>query len=278
MKNILMIAFCMLTSVTYAQGTEIKFILPVKTSATQYILSQEIKPLLEKKGYKIEVVVSGNCIKAANDFKNSKVPTAMFIFNAYASLPECSENIPTEKNWVSNLTKSQIMICGKPGKDNLGIIRRKEKATIGSVDIYPSKIGKTLNPNFKYVPYSSSGSLSQGFLAGDTDFIITNILRATELVKNNRAECIISTGKDNLLGATAATKLFPDWEYSELYQLFSMIQKNMSEVESKKFQSDIREVLLSAEFKSFADKNGYFLDFNITPSQFNRSAKLWSRD
>lgn len=257
---------------------EIELIIPVKTSGTQYILSQNLKPLLENKGYSVDLQISGTCIKAGSDFQETKKPAAMLIFNAYSALPECKNSIPDNTTWVSNLTKSQLMICGRPGKDNLGIIKRKERATIGSVNVYPSKIVLTLNPNLKYVPYTSSGSLAQGFISGDTDLIITNSLRASKLVSNKQADCFIATGDKDHLGAVAATRLFPEWEYKNIFQLFSMMHKNMSDEMSSKFKEDIKEILSSKEWKDFADKSGYEIDISITPEFYNKSSVMWTRE
>jgi hypothetical protein len=276
MKFLLIVFLSFFAAAVYAK--KIELIIPVKTSGTQYILSQELVPLLEEKGYTVDLKISGNCIKAGSDFNETKKPAAMLIFNAYSSLPECENSIPDDKTWVSNLTKSQIMICGKVGQDNLGIIKRKEKATIGSVNVYPSKIVLSLNPNLKYVPYTSSGSLAQGFISGDTDLLITNSLRASKLVKNNQAECFIATGNKDHLGATAATKLFPDWQYNSIFQLFSMMHKNMDDQDSAKFKKDIKEILTSDKWQEFTKKNGYDIDINITSEFYNRSSKLWSRE
>lgn len=278
MKNFLVSLFLyILTFNSYAENLKVEFILPVKSNATQYILAQEIKPLLEKKGYIIDINVSGNCIKAGKDFKESKTPSAMFIFNAYSALPECKDTIPNNQNWVYNLTKSKLFICGKTEFDHIQIIKNKEIHTIGSVDIYPSSIIKTLNPNFKYVPYNSSGALVRGYLAGDTDFLITNVLRATDLVKNNRAKCSIVTGNQDLLGATAASKIFPNWAYANTFQLFSLVHTNFNKEQSEKFKKDIKDILNSNEFTSFAEKNGYEIDLSINADNYIKSSNLWRK-
>lgn len=274
----ILIAALLSFSITSVHSKEIELIIPVKTSGTQYILSQHLKPLLENKGYIVDLKISGTCIKAGSDFQNTKKPAAMLIFNAYSALPECKNSIPDAHSWVSNLTKSQLMICGKVARDNLGIITRKEKATIGSVNVYPSSIVLSLNPNFKYVPYTSSGSLAQGFISGDTDLIITNSLRASKLVSKQQADCFIATGEKDHLGASAASNIFPDWEYKNIFQLFSMMHKNMDAEMSKQFKDDIREILLGKDWKDFTDKSGYEIDVSITSEFYNQSSKLWIRE
>ena len=257
---------------------EIDLIIPVKTSGTQYILSQELKPLLEEKGYIVNLKISGTCIKAGVDYKESKTSVAMLIFNAYSALPECENSIPDDKSWVINLTKSKLLICGRPGKDNLGIIRRKEKATIGSVNVYPPNIVLSLLPSLKYVPYKSSGSLAQGFISGDTDLLITNSFRASKLTENKQAECFITTGNENHLGAEAATKIFKEWKYNDMFQLFSMVHKNMTVDESRKFKKDMKDIVTGDKWRAFAVKNGYDIDIDVTSDFYNKSSKLWSRD
>ena len=277
MKKIIAIFLCLITSVSIANPT-VDIILPTKSAGTAYDVISELKPLLEKQGYNVNMIMSGVCIKAQHDFYATKNPTALFLFNAYSSFPECSKSAPSNTSWVSSLTTSPIMICGKPGKDNLGILQRKESSTIASTSSYSPNIVKSLNPNFKYVPYAESGETARGFIAGDTEFIITNMLRATKLMKDGLADCVTVSGNDNIQGVVAATKLFPNWKYNAIEQQYGMIYRNMNPAEAEQFKKAVKTALASAEWKAFADRNGYILKPNITPEAYNNSSKLWSRD
>ena len=277
MKKIISFVLYFITSLALA-NTTVDIIIPTKSAGTAYDVINELKPLLEKQGYNINMIMSGVCIKAQHDFYSTKNPTALFLFNAYTSFPECSKSAPTESSWASSLIISPIMICGKPGKDNLGILQRKESTTIASTSSYSPNIVKSLNPNFKYVPYAESGETARGFVAGDTEFIITNMLRATKLMKDGLADCVLVTGNDNMQGVTSAVKLFPNWKYNTIEQQYGLIYRNMNSTDSEQFKKAVKNAIASAEWKTFAEKNGYLLNPLITPASYNKSSKLWSRD
>jgi hypothetical protein len=40
----------------------------------------------------------------------------------------------------------------------------------------------------------------------------------------------------------------------------------------------MKEILLSKEWKDFADKSGYEIDISITPEFYNKSSAMWIRE
>jgi hypothetical protein len=279
MKTLLLtLLLCLVNATSFAIDKSVEIIVPTKTSGTGYDIAVELKPLLEKRGYIVNLVMSGTCTKAQSDFYSTSKQSTLLLFNAWSALPECDKSIPTNASWVANLVTGPAMICGKPGKDNLGIIKRKEVVTIASTSVYAPSIVKSLNPNFKYVPYPESGGTVRGFTAGDTEFIITNMIRSTKLMKDGIADCFVVTGREAINGVQPATKLFPQWKYNLLELNLALMQRNMPRDIAEQFTKDIRELLVTPEWRAFADRNGYTINQTMTSDQYNNSLLLWGRD
>jgi hypothetical protein len=270
--------FCSASLAANDVKLELDFVISSKIGGTQYLLYEQLKPLMEEKGYKINVVVPGNCVKSGVEFLRSEKPTLLVVFNSYLALEECSDIQPNRFNWVVNLTKSQLMICEQPGYEFLKKLKSNERIPVGSVNVYPPAILESLDSDISYVPYKTSGALVRGFLANDVNVIITNSLRASQLVKKRQADCVLATGDRSHLGAPAATSLLPDWDHAEIYQLFAVLQKNVPQKMLGKLRQDMKALLLDPRWQQFASASGYDVDPTLTPMVFTESSRLWARN
>jgi hypothetical protein len=268
----------LLAATAAASAAPLDLIIGSSTTGTFYSVAQELKPLLEKRGWEVNIKVNGNCVKSQEEFQSTAKPAIEMLFNAYTVLPECSKSAPTANTWLINLTESQLALCARPGMDVVGAINAQQRTSIGSVTAYPKRIVLSLNPNFQYVPYASSGDLARGFLAGDVDIFITNMLRASKLVADGKARCTTVTGTTRALGAPAATQLFPTWSSNNTVQYYALTYKNLTPEQSAKLKRDLQVVLGGEEWAKFAEKSGYTLKPTLTPDEFNRSSKAWVRE
>lgn len=268
----------LLVAATAVSAAPLDLIIGSSTTGTFYSVAQELKPLLEKRGWEINIKVNGNCVKSQDEFQSTTKPAMEMLFNAYTVLPECSKSAPTAKTWLINLTESQLALCARPGVDVVGAVNAQQRIAIGSVNAYPKRIVMTLNPNFQYVPYASSGELARGFLAGDVDIFITNMLRASKLVADGKARCTTVTGNTRALSAPPATQLFPTWSANNTVQYYALTHKNLTPEQSTKLKRDLQAVLGSEEWAKFAEKSGYALKPTLTPDEFNQSSNSWAKE
>ena len=261
-----------------AHATEVVFNVPSQAGRITHEFDQVISPVLIKEGIKVNTELTGNCAKGYQQFSETTKPTVMLMYNGYIATAECPLNV-TKDTLVSTVLSGVIAVCAKPGFENpIDAIRQQKSVTIGlgGAD-YPIPVVKNLNANFKPVVYSSSGDLVRGFAAGDTDFIMTNMLRAGRLMEAGKANCVATTSTEVVLGVAPGTKVFPNWKYnSSMTQIFAIVGRNLSEQDMKNVRAAVGKAVASPEWQAIATKGGYSTDASIPAEVVVETSKVWA--
>lgn len=261
-----------------AQATEVVFNIPSQAGRILQEFEQAVSPVLVQEGIKVNTELTGNCAKGYKVFSETDKPTIMMVYNGYLASEECKLNV-TDENLVSTVLSGVVAVCARPDiKNPVDVIRQQKSATIGlgGAD-WPVPVIKNLNANFKPVVYSSSGDLAKGFAAGDTDFIITNMLRAARLMDAGKANCVATTSTEVVRGIEPGNKVFPQWKYaSSMTQYWAVVGRNLSEQDMKNIRAAVNKAVVGAELKAIADKGAFNTDSSISAKVVAESAAIWA--
>jgi hypothetical protein len=239
--------------------------------------SQLLADHLRSQGYTVNIEVVGSCNKAQSGMANHKDRSIMVVFNAFAKLPGCEDTMPNSNNYVANLLTFPLMFCSRPDLDVNAIIRDQRPATVAGIKSNPAVIATSLNSKFKYVPYANSGAASQGFLAGDTDIIMTTVPKASELVSAGKARCSVTTAAKPMLGADPASRLYGQWAYRDLVAAVGVIQKGFSNKEIESLRKAVRGISGSKAWHQYAEKTESDINVDFSLDRFQRTSEQWAQ-
>lgn len=275
MKHIISSIFCSLVLATSAMAAEITLFVGSKPGGNMYDMSQLLADHLVSKGHKIDFQVMGNCTKAQSAMDSNSGKSITIVYNAFVNLPGCESSMPSEKSYVSNLLSFPLMVCGKPDLSLDDIVKSQKSGTVAIIKSNPTTLVTSLNPNFTAVPYTNSGAASKGFLAGDTDFIMTTTPKAAKLVDAGKAKCFLTTGSETTLGAEPAEKLIPQWSYKNLVAAVSVNQRGFDDSEISKLKEDVISFANSESWVKYAEKSKANVDTQFKLERFQETANQW---
>jgi hypothetical protein len=279
MLNVLNFLFLSIAVTSAASAYEIDLIVPAPPGRLEGDFERAITPQLQANGFTVNVIVAGSCAKGYSLFKNSKKPTVTIASSMLVSSEECPLDVKQNNFMLTNILSGVVAICARPDiKDPTSLILLKKSVSIGlGGGDWPKPVVANLNPNFKMAVYSSSGDLAKGFAAGDTDFIITNMVRAGALMEAGRANCIATTSNTVLKNIPPAHKVFPNWKYSSsLTQNYAMIGANLTPVQEVKLRQSLDIIRRSPSWQAIAQKGDYNVEDNITRDMFTETSHVWA--
>jgi hypothetical protein len=261
-----------------AAASELSLIVGSKPGGSMHEMSKELSTFLTNKNYKVNWTAMGDCKGAQTALQNSKSPSVTIVYNAFITLPGCEEIASTPKLFVKNIASFPLLVCGKEDRDFRAIVSRKEKATVAAIKSHASKIITDLNPSFVYVPYTNSGAALKGYMAGDTDFIMTTMSVASQVSTLPNTRCFVTTGDQQVLGARVASKEFPQWKYNRLQAALAIVQVNHDAQQLNILNKAIDEFLVSNIWKNYTSKSQMNIDSSITVEEFVFTGKMWRQE
>jgi tripartite-type tricarboxylate transporter receptor subunit TctC len=261
-----------------ASAQTIDFIVPDQPGRLTHDVEQLLTPHLVAAGYRVNTIIANNCHKGHRLFEQTNKPTLMIVYNGYISTAECGFTI-TDTTLISSLFQSPVVICSRPDiQDAIGVLRRRESVSLGlGGSDWPKPVVLALNPNFRIAVYNSSGDLARGFAAGDTDFIITNTVRASDLIKSERAKCLATTHTAEFQSIESAARVFENWQYNrDLTQIWAVAGHNITDQERQKIKGLIIDAMKTPAWKNLADRSGINIDHGIDNTTLYRTSKTWA--
>lgn len=267
----------MLCAVGLVGAQTIDFILPSGPGGISFRVQQLLTPDLEK-AVKVNTIIAGNCAKGHSMFEKTTDPTIMIAYNGFASAVECPL-VANPKDLYVSLFTGPVAVCANPSfKDPVDAIikRRVVSVGLGGGD-WSQPVIANLNPSFKQVVYPSSGALLKGFAAGDTDFIVSSLIRATALMDAGKAVCLANTGKTTINNMPPASQVFPDWKYNnKLVTTFVVVGKNLTADQTAKIRQTIDSTMLTETVQAILNKDGLTQRKDISFNEFIESSKVWA--
>lgn len=275
MKNIFSGIIFSIVCMVSASAAEITMFVGSKPGGSMLDMSQILADHLTSKGHTVDFQVMGNCSKAQTAMSNSNGKSVMIVYNAFVNLPGCEDTMPQKNTFVSNLLSFPMMVCGKtdlPLKEN---ILNKQKGSVAIIKSHPKEMVTTLNPNFTAVPYANSGAAMKGFLAGDTEYIMTTVPKASKIVKSGEAKCVLTTASESTLGAEPAEKTIPEWSYRNLTAALGLVQRGFNDNEMADLRAEIDAFSKSQSWVDYAKKSTATIDTGFSLDRFQETANQW---
>jgi len=260
-----------------ASAQSVNLILPSSADGLTFQVQQLIAPKLEQR-LKVETTIAGNCVKGHSLFEKTQQPAVMLIFNGVVSSNECPLTVDP-KNFYTSLFSGPVAVCANPRVNNpVDTIIKQKTVTVGlGGNDWPQPVITDLNPNFKPVVYGSSGALLKGFAAGDTDFLVTSLARASTLVQAGHAVCVATTGSSNINGIPPAAEVFPKWNYkNRFYQSWGVVAKNLTKQQESALRESIKAAMISNDMQALLTKGGLIQRDDISIDEFVDSSVVWA--
>lgn len=267
----------LVSAVGIASAQSVNLILPASANGLTFQVQQLILPELEKR-LPVETIIAGNCIKGHNLFEKTTRPAVMIAYNGFVSTSECPLTIDPNNFYVS-LFSGPVAVCANPRVSNpVDAIVSQKSVTVGlGGNDWPQPVITDLNPNFKSVVYGSSGALLKGFAAGDTDFIITNLARASTLVDGGHAVCVATTSSSEVNGIPPAATVFPKWNYNNnLVQAWVVVAKNLTKHQEAGLRKSIKAAMGSDAMQALLTRGGLNPRNDISIDEFVDSSIVWT--
>lgn len=272
-----MLLLGVLMSAATMSAQAVDFIVPSNTGGLGFIVQQKINDELEKV-LSVNTVIAGHCAKGHRMFEKTRGSVVMVAYNGMISSGDCTMTIDS-RNYYQSLFSGPVAVCARPDFDDpVAAIVQKKSVTVGlgGTD-WPKSVVLDLNPNFKPVVYSSSGGLLKGFAAGDTDFIVTNLIRATNLVNAGHAICLATTSRQYVNGIPPAAHVFPKWNYNtSLTQIFAIVGRNLTKEQQDAVNKSVLATMSGSAMQDLLVKSGFTQQDNISIDQFVNSSHAWS--
>jgi len=277
MKLFKTIATSLALTVSITTASALELVIPAPASGVNAVLGQHVTDVLNAANIKTTSTLAGNCGRGYDIYNKANGPALTLAYNGFAATPECAISVTTD-NLIATMFSAPVAICARPDvKDPVRRLTSGERVTfgIGGVD-WPAPVFRELNPNMRLVVYQGSGVLLKGFAAGDTEFMTSGLIRASELMRAGKANCLAHTGDTEILGIPPASKVFPNWKYnSTMDQAFVLIGKNMTPEQAAAVRRTINNFVKSPEWAKFLQESGT-KNTQVSIKFFNETAKNWA--
>lgn len=268
-------SFVLVAAATSANALEL--IIPAPAAGVNAVLGQRMTDALTAAGVMTTSRLAGNCGMGYSLYNRARTPVLTIAYNGFAATPECPIAV-SEDNVIATLFAAPIAVCARPDvKDPVQRLTSNETVTfgIGGVD-WPAPVFRELNPNMRLVVYPGSGVLLKGFAAGDTEFMTSGLLRASELMQLGKANCIANTGNTEIRGIPPAKNVFPNWKYANsMDQAFVLIGKNMTPKQIAHVRKVVAEIINGQAWTQFLTDSGT-TNIQVTIEDFNTTATNWA--
>lgn len=279
MKTLKNLSAALLISVAAVAGAQdIEFVVPDQLGRLNHDFERVITPALESQGFRVRTVMAGNCGRGYARFQETQSPTVTLAYNGYVSTDEC--RLPLrDQDLVATVAQGPVVVCARPDvTDSVARIARRETVTIGvGGGDWPRPVILDLNPGFRIVPYSSSGDLARGFMAGDTQYIITNMLRAQTLVRSGHARCLATTSNAVTAGIPPARTVWPHWQWAgDLQQAWALLARNLTDQDRVRLSEAMARVLTSDPWLELVSR-AEFQTTSMTAQEFVKSSRVWAQ-
>jgi len=268
-------SFVLAAAATSASALEV--IIPAPASGVNAVLGQRITDALNAANVKTTSRLAGNCGVGYSLYNQSKDPVLTIAYNGFSATSECPITV-TKDNVIATLFAAPIVVCARPDVKN-PVQRLTSGAPvtfgIGGVD-WPAPVFRELNPNMRVIAYPGSGVLLKGFAAGDTEFMTSGLLRASELMKLGKANCLGNTGNTEIMGIPPAKKVFPNWKYANsMDQAFVLIGRNMAPEQMARVRKVVADFVVGPEWTKFLETSGT-VNTQVSIEFFNETSRNWA--
>jgi len=278
MKSLKTVLTSIVLAASFTSASALEVIIPAPASGVNAVLGQRITDALNAANVKTTSRLAGNCGMGYSLYNRATNPVLTLAYNGFSATAECPVQV-TKDNLIATLFAAPIVVCARPDvKDPVKRLTSGDTVTfgIGGAD-WPAPVFRELNPNMRVVTYPGSGVLLKGFAAGDTEFMTSGLLRASELMKLGKANCLGNTGNTEIMGIPPAKNVFPNWKYANsMDQAFVLIGKNMTPEQLAQVRKVVADFIVGPEWTKFLADSGT-TNIQVTIENFNETATNWAR-
>lgn len=273
MKKIIISALMSLGMIANASAAEITLDVPFKPGGFAGTMSTNLEKDLAEMGWKVRVVMSGNCAVTKRNLDSSKDPVAYFWHSRFHLLPQdqCGGlDVPTKDAYVATLYRTKEYLC-RSNKTPF-VDWTKETGTVKlSIQEHPFQISEVVdylkrntNAKVKAIVYSNSGAQTTAMTSGEVDWVMGAVGKQLEI--NGQAVCNYTTNEKaegNIKPMTSSFVGFPVIAPSMQY----LAVKNMPEPMAKKFREDVNKAIRKSHWTEFMTKRGLVQDLELSTQQ-----------
>lgn len=244
-----------LTGHTMARAESLQIHGPFSSTGTYQAMLRLIADGLEKKGWNLDVKITGNAKLSREVFETTKSPflLAWGTENNSSKTDPHYLKPPGEHNLVGFSHRAPGYFCSfnkdisesdfTTRKLKIGIVN--DKATVNWLNSWMHAIGH----QHQLVSYRGSGDVEIGASSGEVDVLLSS--RGAQLLTNGTVKCFFNTGQQTMMGVPSLQSKFPAFKDSTIGFGFYIISKNLSAQQLDKLRKDFVDV--KKNYKPFVD-------------------------
>jgi tripartite-type tricarboxylate transporter receptor subunit TctC len=179
MKKLLVVLFSVLTmSSAWAVDKNISLYVAHKAGGLGSSLPTLVAEGLEKRGWKVDLKIIGNCGQTKHLIQNSKDPILVSWGADWNNDWNTCNLPPTKENFVEILVDAPRFVCGPPGDNNFKF-ETGRSYRIGTNagqhhDILLAELSKKIGVEFKVIEYVNTGAIRKAIQGKEIDAWYTN--------------------------------------------------------------------------------------------------------
>lgn len=253
MKTILTILTLFVTTIC-ASAEKITLHGPFSATGSYQALIRNIEEGLAKKGWDLEIKITGNPKLSRDTFLKAKDP---FIL-AWGTETSGSKSDPhyilpaNKSNMIGFTHITGMYLCSTKDISIDDFKKNSYKIAITQDAYYKNWIEnwqKHIGTKHTFIQYKGSSKVGNALFSGEVDFSFSS--SGASYVSGKKAKCLFTTGPSEILGIPTVKSVFPKYKDSIAVHGMFWRSKNLSKAQLEKFRKDFADVVRN--HKPFTD-------------------------
>ena len=242
---------------------------PFNKAGSGQLTMRTLAKALKAKGYKFDITITANPALSKKNFEDAKTP---FLLGWQTPASSRSHPIykepPTKENMLTITHFMGHFICTQKFVSVDDLLKGKRTLKFGYSANFKGWVEKfkKAGANIQPVPYAGSKKVENALFSGEIDVAMST--RGAGWHKNKKANCLLTTSTESVLGIPTVRSVLPKWEDNSLLLVFYIQAKNFSEKQLAQLRADIEDVKKNdPDFKKLIQRKSW------NPETSNNTAK-----
>lgn len=245
---------CVFASASFASEKEVDLVTFTKEGGNFFNENIILKEALEEKGWKVNIVSTGNCVNKLKHLAQSSNPSiVLYADGTYVARKKlgCEMQI-TDQALVAPVSAGTRVMCVRaddPAKNLVEFFTSRDEVSVARSNttplLYVTDLGNVLNKKVKDVVYNGSGNAFKGLLAGDVDAVFNGLTKRE--AKSDKVKCLAQWGKTTTAGIATVQSQVSGLEHPLSWSYRFIMGANLSDDTKSMIAKDILDATKTSD-------------------------------
>jgi hypothetical protein len=224
----------------------------------QTVLAEE----LERRGWKIDFKIIGNCGQVKNTMTTTNKPMLSGWSGHWnGSADNVCYNLPTTENFGGTFVITPRLLCGP--QDTEFSLKKGQTYRVGvnqgqHHDLFLNALGQKLGVTFKAIEYSNSGTIKRAIQGKEIDAWYTTAGLNDHIA--GKRQCVLGTFNKTTNGIVPLNTILKTKNVNSAFVGYLITNNKFDPVVRQQLMKDIDQIIKSSDYQTRLQSTGSFVD------------------